>query len=247
MKADPLATIQRRDFLKAAGAVTVLGFSRTALAAPGGRVSILVDGSDPIASSGPVKRAAEQLSKALTAKGVNCSLAQSADAAKGSTSCIVVAASGSDMAKGFPPAKGEMNAESIRLAPGHLAGAPAVLVSGVDQLGYIYGLLELAERVQSGDDPSAALHLAEAIEEKPANAVRCVSRYFCSELEDKSWYYDKDFWRGYLDALVAARFNRFCFAYGLEYDFPRGVTDDYIHLPYSYLFQFLGYDSVRVM
>ena len=247
MKSDSLSALRRRDFLKLAGATTVVGFSKTALAAPGGRVSILVDGGDATASSGPVKRAAEQLSKALTAKGVNCSVAQSADEAKGSSSCIVVAASASEMAKGFPPAKGEMNAESIRLTPGHLAGAPAVLVSGIDQLGYIYGLLELAERVQSGDDPSTALHLTEAVEEKPANAVRCVSRYFCSELEDKPWYYDKDFWRGYLDALVAARFNRFCFAYGLEYDFPRGVTDDYIHLPYPYLFQVPGYDSVRVM
>ena len=84
------------------------------------------------------------------------------------------------------------------------------------------------------------MRLTEAVEEKPANKVRCVSRYFCSELEDKSWYYDKDFWREYLDALVAARFNRFCFAYGLEYDFPRGVTDDYLHLPYPYLFQVPG-------
>ena len=74
-----------------------------------------------------------------------------------------------------------------------------------------------------------------------------MSRYFCSELEDKPWYYDKDFWRGYLDALVAARFNRFCLAYGLEYDFPRGVTDDYLHLPYPYLVDVPGYEGVRVM
>src|ERR1019366_5341851 len=50
-------------------------------------------------------------------------------------------------------------------------------------------------------------------------------------MEDKPWYYDKAFWSRYLDLLVAARFNRFTFSYGLEYDFPRGVTDDYFHFP----------------
>ena len=247
MNSDSLSTLRRRDFLKLAGATTILGFSHSALAAAGGRVSILVDGSDPIASSTPVKRAAEQLSKALAAKGVNCSMAQSAGEAKSSTSCIIVAASGSDMAKDFPHAKAGMEAESSRLAPGHLEGTPAILVSGVDPRGYIYGLLELAERVQFGADPKVALHLAVAIEESPANQIRCISRYFCSELEDKSWYYDKAFWGDYLDTLVASRFNRFTMAYGLEYDFPRGVTDDYLHLPYPYLFDVPGYEGVHVL
>ena len=247
MAVHPFSAIQRREFLKAAGAVTVLGLTNQAMAAPGSTVAILIDSSDPVASSGPVKRGAEQLRKALAGKGVDCRMAQSADEAKGVASCIVVASSGSSLAKGFPQATAEMTAESILLAPGHFESAPAILVSGIDQLGYIYGLLELAERVQFGADPSEALHLPATIQESPANQVRCVSRYFCSEIEDKPWYYDKEFWRGYLDALVAARFNRFCLAYGLEYDFPRGVTDDYLHLPYPYLFKVPGYDGVRVM
>jgi hypothetical protein len=92
-----------------------------------------------------------------------------------------------------------------------------------------------------------ALPLTYVIEEKPANEVRCVSRYFCSEMEDKPRYYDKDFWSGYLDMLVASRFNRFTLAYGLEYDFPRGVTDDYLHLPYPYLVDVPGHPDVHVM
>ena len=59
-------------------------------------------------------------------------------------------------------------------------------------------------------DPMTALHLPRTYEERPANEVRSVGRYFCSEAEDKAWYYDKDLWRGYLDVLVASRFNRFC-------------------------------------
>ncbi len=74
-----------------------------------------------------------------------------------------------------------------------------------------------------------------------------MSRHFCSELEDKPWYYDREFWSGYLDHLVASRFNRFTFAFGLEYDFPRGVTDDYFHFVYPYLVEVPGYPQVRVM
>ena len=248
MSADPVSAIQRREFLKAAGAITVLGLTHTAFAAAGGEVSILIDGKDAIASSAPVKRAAERLAKALADKGIPCKMAQSAKEVKGAASCIVVAASGSKLIARFPKAKAEMTApESIRLVPARFAGVPAILVSGIDQLGLVYGILELAERVQFSSGPDIGLHLSKAIEERPSNEVRCVSRYFCSELEDKPWYYDKDFWRGYLDALVAARFNRFCFAYGLQYDFPRGVTDDYLHLPYPYLFDVPGHDGVRVV
>ncbi len=46
--------------------------------------------------------------------------------------------------------------------------------------------------------------------------------------------------------LAASRFNRFCLAFGLEYDFPKGVTSDYLHFPYPYLVDVPGY-NVRVM
>ena len=65
---------------------------------------------------------------------------------------------------------------------------------------------------------------------------------FAARSEDKAWYYDKDFWRGYLDLLVASRFNRFNFTFGIGYDFPRGVTGDYFHFPYPYLVNVPGYD-----
>ena len=247
MKAGPLSGIERRGFLKSAGAVTLFGLAHTNLAEAGGRVSILIAG-DSISAGAPVKRAAERLQKALLAKGMSCRMAQAVEETTGSSFCVVVAASGSVLTKGFSQLQTEVEGpECVRLAPGHLGGIPATLVSGIDRLGLVYGVLELAERVQFGVGPATGLQLAEPSEEKTANEVRGVSRYFCSELEDKPWYYDKVFWGDYLDTLVASRFNRFTLAYGLEYDFPRGVTDDYLHLPYPYLFDVPGYDGVRVV
>jgi hypothetical protein len=247
MTFDPHSFIERRDFLKLAGAAAISGLAHNASAQPTARVAILVDAADPTAFSAPVLRAAAQVEKALAAKNIPSAIVHSPADASGAALCIVVAATSSPLARGFASSPQLTAAESIRIAPGRLANLPAVLVSAIDKRGYVYGLLELAERVQFNTDPIAALHLSEVIVEEPAIEIRCVSRYFCSELEDKPWYLDKNFWPAYLDTLAASRFNRFCLGYGLEYDFPRGVTDDYLHLPYPYLVDVPGYGGVRVM
>lgn len=239
--------VARRDFLKLAGAAGLYGVSHRAMAADAERVCIIVDPASQAATSAAASRAADQLRQAIAAKGVPCERAHSPQAAHGSAFCIVVAGPESEMARSFSSAARLTAPESLRLSPGTVAGIPAVLVSGSDTRGFVYGLLELAERVRFGSHPIGALHLTDAIDEKPANQVRSVGRYFCSELEDKSWYYDRTFWSGYLDTLVSSRFNRFALAYGLEYDFPRGVTDDYLHFPYPYLVEVPGFPDVRVM
>ena len=165
-------------------------------------------------------------------------------AARGAGFVLVLAAPGSALTSGFSPAAKAATAEHFRIAPGKLSGTPALLVSASDARGFVYALLELTERVRFGG--AVALRLNEHVEEAPANAVRSVARAFCSEIEDKAWYYDRDFWHAYLDNLVACRFNRFNFSFGIAYDFPRGVTDDYFHFPYPYLVSVPGYDVKAV-
>ena len=118
-------------------------------------------------------------------------------------------------------------------------------MSSPGALGLVYGLTDLADRVACSGDSGLGLRLSAASEETPTNEVRSAARSFCSDIEDKSWYYSKDFWRGYLDMLVASRFNRFNMAFGFGYDFPTGVTGDYFHYPYPYLVDVPGY-HVRV-
>jgi hypothetical protein len=234
--------MQRRDFLKLTGAATAFGLTHRGLASTGGRVSVIVAAGDPCAIGDPIYWAVGQLRKALVSKGVACDMVQSPEQAAGSTLVVLVAGPGSPLAQDFPHAAPLDHPESLHLTPGRLFGTQAVWVSASGERGFVYGLLEMAERVQFLPEPLAALHLDAAIEEKPANEVRSVCRLFCSEVEDLPWYYDKDFWRTYLDALAASRFNRFNFSYGLAYDFPRRVTGDYLHFPYPYLLEVPGYD-----
>ncbi len=246
MKADAVRAIPRRNFFKLAGAAAVGGFAQVGYAAAK-PVFLIIDPENSTASSAPSMRAVAQLGEALGAKGVRQELVRSAEAAKGAGLCIVLAKSDSRLAEGFPRGKRLTIAESLRITPGRVGRIPAILVSAPDPRGFIYALLELAERVRYGDDPFRSLQLTESVEEEPANEVRSVSRYFCSELEDKPWFYDREFWIGYLDHLVASRFNRFTMAFGLEYDFPRGVTDDYLHFVYPFLVEVPGYPQVRAM
>jgi hypothetical protein len=239
--------MQRRQFLKISGAITALSLSHRVLAGPSQQISIILEGGDPCASGDPVGWAAAQLRNALLAKGVLCEIVSSEAQAAGSAFSVLVANPASGLAGKFPQAGAPLsNPESLRLIPGRVMGAPAILVSAIGTRGFVYGLLELTERVSFNADLATGLHLAGAIEDHPANQVRSVSRMFCSEIDDKTWYYDQDFWRGYLDVLAASRFNRFNFTLGLGYDFPRGVTGDYFHFPYPYLVEVPGYD-VRVV
>lgn len=231
-----MPTVNRRSLVKLAGALPALG-GMPARAADAAVMAVLEPGN-PILSAPAVTRALEELRRA--AKGLAL---VSRQGAKGASLVLVLTAPGSALAAGFAAGPQASGVESFRLAPGTLDGTPALLISAGDVRGFVYALLELAERVGFGG--TAALHLKDAEADAPANRVRSVARAFCSEIEDKPWFYARDFWQGYLDMLAACRFNRFNFSLGIAYDFPRGVTDDYFHFPYPYLVQVPGYD-VRV-
>jgi hypothetical protein len=238
------AKIERREFLKLAGAAVAVSVTGSAAAGATQRVVVVADAEDQAASSGPAKWAAERLGKRLAEKGATVEVVSDLSQTNGAACCVVVAKPTAVVAKEFKGAVAE-GPESTSLIPGRVHGTPAVLVSATDPRGFVYGLLELAERVQFGADPVKDLAIGEAIQEKPASEVRSIARLFCDETEDKPWYGDKEFWRAYLDAVAASRFNRFALTFGLGYDFPKGVTGDYFHFPYPYLVDVPGY-KVRV-
>src|SRR4051812_30033063 len=228
--------MHRRNLVKLAGALPVLGSGASAATPP--RILAIIEPGNAIAGSAPVGLALDKLRQALAERGAGLEIA---NAGGGAALALIIAAPEAALAAGFAPgSRTQTVPEQFRIVPGHLSGSPALLVAARDIRGFVYGLLELAERVQFGG--VAALHLKDVVDEAPANRVRSVARAFCSEIEDKPWFYSEGFWHGYLDMLVACRFNRFNFSFGIPYDFPRGVTDDYFHFPYPYLVTVPGYD-----
>jgi hypothetical protein len=224
--------MNRREFLKQSGVAAGLGMSPLSAAAPRS-VSIITDPKDPIASASPVKWAAGELRDALAAQHVTVSMHPSVQQA-GADLCVVV---GGGHTPGSP--------EAMSLAPGKLGGKAVVFASGSDVRGGVYAALELADRVRHSSDALSALQIPHEVTEQPANPIRSIAKYFESDVEDKSWFYDREGWRAYLSMLAAQRFSRFSLNFGLGYNFPRNVHDVYLYFSYPYLLSVPGYD-VRV-
>ncbi len=209
---------------------------------------ILRDPADRVAAEPPVRWAIDRLRAALEDKGVSVSLLERSDPDEADLSSMLVAGSGAASAREIL-ARADISVpkrdEALGLVPGRLGDHEALLACGTDVRGLVYAVLELADRVRYSDDPLDALRIDAPIIEEPANAVRSVARLFVSEVNDKPWFNDEDFWRRYLSMLISQRFNRFSLTLGLGYNFPRHVTDAYLYFAYPFLLSVPAHD-VRV-
>ncbi|MGE5125388.1 MAG: hypothetical protein ACM3PV_03795 [Betaproteobacteria bacterium] len=200
-------------------------------------MSIVLDAAHGRAATSPVRWAAEHLQQSLGARGMPSRVvARMGDAAAGD---VVVVVADPRSAAGEPALA--FSDEAFAITQGGIAGHSAVLVRARDPRGYVYALTELADRVALSDDPATALAGVE-VRGRPANAIRSCMRLFCSDVEDKAWFRDREFWTGYLTMLVAQRFNRFNLSFGLGYDFTTGIRDAYLHFSYPFLVAVPGYD-----
>src|SRR5262249_36240609 len=68
---------------------------------------------------------------------------------------------------------------------------------------------ELGAGAKHPTDPPASFDSQKPLPESPATPIRSAARLFTSEVEDKPWFCDRNFWKRYLSMLVSHRFNRF--------------------------------------
>jgi hypothetical protein len=204
-------------------------------------VSIVCDPRDPISSAPPARWATEQLRLALAQRGIAVRVCDRLDEAGPADLCVVAVGAASaaarDAAIGAPT-----EPEALALATGRLGGRDVLIAAGGDVRGLVYALSELADAIALGEDPQTVLRPASAVIERPANAVRSVMRMAISEVEDKPWFNDRDFWRRYLTLLVTQRFNRFNLGLGLGFDRPYNLRDTYFYFAYPFFLAVPGYN-----
>jgi hypothetical protein len=247
----PLKNIwNRRRFVQTAGSIAALTVAqpmKLSAIGPGG-VSIIVDPSDSVASTPPAVWAAKELERALTDQLVTVSRSESVAQAHAGDLCVIVAGARSSIATDMLKKAGAnvpSTPEALGLLSGQINSRKAVLACGSDARGLVYALLELADRVDCGTNPMAALIVAKPFLEKPTNSVRSINRCFQSDLEDKSWFNDKAMWSAYLTMLASNRFNQFNLSMGLAYDYPQPVTDTYSYFTYPFFVSVPGYAGVK--
>jgi hypothetical protein len=238
--------LDRRQFIQHAGLVTGIGLgaSLSALARVEA-ISIISDPEDKIVSTPPVQWAINRLQTTLTGRGIKVKLARRLTQTDDGDLCIQVAAVNSPQATRILQAGGASvprAAEALGLIPGRSGDKPLLLACGRDARGLVYALLELTDRAQLDPDPIKSLQPWREIVERPANRIRCISRAFCSDVEDLGWFNDREMWAEYLTMLATQRFNRFNLTLGLAYDFNVNVTDCYFHFAYPFLVSVPGYE-----
>ena len=244
--------VSRRDFLRlSAGSVGALGAASPPVAQAGGseRVAMVLDPADRAASAPPVGWAVDQLESALAQHAVALHKYRAIREVPASARCIVAATCGMPVATrilrdaGVAPPRA---AESLALIDASLDGRRGLLACGADSRGLTYALLELADRIRCEQRLDPALTLERPLLEKPHNRLRSIGRLFVSDVEDKPWFHDREFWPSYLSMLAAQRFNRFQLSLGIGYDSLRGVRDAYLLFAYPFLLAVPGY-SVRAV
>lgn len=208
-------------------------------------ISIIMDADDEISSSKPVRWAVDQLQESLNQHGVKVVTYSALETAPDSELAIIVAGSKNALSQKILKMRNVSvsdERESLGLVQGNISGKKVLLACGSDAKGLMYAVLELADRIQCGIAPSVALRISKPIIEKPALKIRSIYRTFTSEVEDKPWYNDREFWKSYLSELAKQRINRFSLAFGMGYNSPTRCVDSYFFFAYPFLVEVPGYD-----
>lgn len=136
-------------------------------------------------------------------------------------------------------------ADSLMIAALPRHGENTLLAWGSTTRGVVYALMELRDRCLNHHGSAHPLQQTSPLILSPKAALRSISKCFCSEIDDKAWFHDREGWRQYLDMLVSHRFSRLALTFGMPYNYPylNGyLTDVYFHFAYPYLVKTPGHD-----
>ena len=202
-------------------------------------ISLVTDGRMGLAS----RHGANKVRLALQKKGIQAEQTTSLELAQGNH-LIVVGLSGA----GGPADKlhkrldipKPIERESLLIRHTNWAGKKVLLVSGADDRGLMYALLDVADRIDWASDAKEPLSEVRDIEERPAVAERALSIYTFHKGNFESYFFDEEYWARYLDMLAENRFNTFALLFGYE-------NWGYVSPPYPYFFDVEEFPDVKVV
>lgn len=191
-----------------------------------------------------VNNGLNKLTEALKAKHVSFEIVTSLDKAKAST--ILLAG----LSTGEGPAALMLQAEK-RTVPAvsealgiwkktNSKDKTTWVINGFDDRGLMYGLLDVAERINWSTNSKTPLSEVAEIIEKPDVKERAVSVYTMNRAYWESRFYDEKYWSAYLDMLAKNRFNSFVVIFGYE-------NGGFLAPCYPYFFNVNGFPDVRMV
>jgi hypothetical protein len=202
-------------------------------------ISLVTDSQMGLAS----RHGTNKLRLALQKKGIHFEQTTSGEKAQANTLIVVGLSGGSGTAAKLHklldiPKPAEK--ESLLIRHTKWSGRKILLVSGADDRGLMYALLDVADRIGWADDPGNPLSEVRDTIEKPAVTERALSIYTFHQANFESYFYDEAYWAKYLDMLAKNRFNTFALLFGYE-------NWGYVSPPYPYFFDVEEFPNVKVV
>jgi hypothetical protein len=117
---------------------------------------------------------------------------------------------------------------------------PVLVISGFDDRGLMYGLLDVASRIGWSKNKYSPLCEVREITEKPDVPERAISLYTMNRAYWESRFYDVAYWKRYLDILAQNRFNSIVVVFGYE-------NGGFLAPCYPYFFNTEEYPDVKMV
>ncbi len=154
----------------------------------------------------------EQLSNSLEKRGVTLVNKPSIDESTSSLVVLVGNLKESGIIKGLKQT-GELelseNKESLAVKYIKTKGKSLLVISGADERGLMYALLDAARQVEISSNKLNLFDAIKEISERPQTPVRSMAVFLHNQEDEKEWYYSKEYWEEYFAMLAANRWNRF--------------------------------------
>ena len=131
-------------------------------------------------------------------------------------------------------------AEALTIWRTHWQQKQVLLISGYDDTGLMYGLLDAAREMDMGNDVQTSFKKVKEITESPEIRDRAVSVYTMNRAYWESRFYDEQYWKKYLDMMAENRFNSLVVIFGYE-------NGGFMAPCYPYFFNTDGYPDVRMV
>jgi hypothetical protein len=105
------------------------------------------------------------------------------------------------------------------------------MITGADERGLMYGLLEVAEQIRRNGKIVAT-------QGKPATPMRGIRYFIHNEAMENAWYYSPEYWDAYFSMLAKNRLNRFNLVFAHE--------TNYLAPPYPFWVDVPEFPEIRV-
>lgn len=114
------------------------------------------------------------------------------------------------------------------------------IISGYDDRGLMYGLLDVAIRIGWSSDKDNPMSEVIEVTEKPDVSERAISLYTMNRAYWESRFYDTVYWKKYLDLLAENRFNSMVLIFGYE-------NGGFLAPSYPYFFDVEEFSDVKMV